>query len=247
MPEFWPCPWSLRGGLDLRVDADDLAVGVEQRAAGVAGVERGVGLDDLVDREAVRARRSERWRAETTPVVSVRSRPNGLPIAKIASPTWTSAESPRVSVRELLAPGSTLSSATSVDGSAPTTRRCIVVPSPTLTLTVEAPGDDVVVGHEVAVGRDDEARAGGGALRGAAEGAGGLLSDARGHEGDGVLGLVEGLAGGEPRGRGDRGGGARGGSVDGRRARVVGGGSGDQRAATASDERGHAERQQFRS
>src|SRR5215213_10247899 len=32
-------------GGDLGVDADDLAVLVEQRAAGVAGVERGVGLD----------------------------------------------------------------------------------------------------------------------------------------------------------------------------------------------------------
>ena len=40
-------------GLDLRVDADDLAGGVEQRAAGVAGVERGVGLDHVADREAV--------------------------------------------------------------------------------------------------------------------------------------------------------------------------------------------------
>ena len=33
---------------NLLVDADDLAVGVEQRAAGVAGVDRGVGLDATV-------------------------------------------------------------------------------------------------------------------------------------------------------------------------------------------------------
>ena len=34
-----------RGGLDLLVDADHLAVGVEQRPARVARVDRGVGLD----------------------------------------------------------------------------------------------------------------------------------------------------------------------------------------------------------
>src|ERR671930_577817 len=41
-----------RGG-DLRVDADHAPGLVEQRPARVAGVDRGVGLDDLVDREAV--------------------------------------------------------------------------------------------------------------------------------------------------------------------------------------------------
>ena len=46
-----PSPPPARG--DLRVDADHLALGVEQRAARVAGVDRRVGLDDLVDREAV--------------------------------------------------------------------------------------------------------------------------------------------------------------------------------------------------
>src|SRR4051794_19237225 len=40
--------------LDLRVDADDAAGRVEQRTAGVAGVDRRVGLDDAVDLEAVR-------------------------------------------------------------------------------------------------------------------------------------------------------------------------------------------------
>ena len=39
--------------LDLRVDADHAAGGVEQRAARVARVDRGVGLDDAVDLEAV--------------------------------------------------------------------------------------------------------------------------------------------------------------------------------------------------
>src|SRR6185436_4798689 len=40
--------------LDLGIDADDVAVGVEQRAAGVAVVDRGVRLDRAVDREVVR-------------------------------------------------------------------------------------------------------------------------------------------------------------------------------------------------
>ena len=41
-------------GRDLRVDADHVAAVVEQGAAGVAGVDRRVGLDHVVDREAVR-------------------------------------------------------------------------------------------------------------------------------------------------------------------------------------------------
>ena len=73
---------------DLRVDADDAAARVEQRAAGVAGVDRGVGLQDVADREAVLQRRDlALQRREMTPVVSVRSRPNGLPIATVGSPT----------------------------------------------------------------------------------------------------------------------------------------------------------------
>ena len=43
-------------GGDLRVDADHAAGRVEQRAARVAGVERRVGLDDVLDREAARRR-----------------------------------------------------------------------------------------------------------------------------------------------------------------------------------------------
>ena len=42
-----------RGGRDLRVDADHAALGVEQRAARVAGVDRGVGLQHAGDVEAV--------------------------------------------------------------------------------------------------------------------------------------------------------------------------------------------------
>src|SRR6186997_2369141 len=40
--------------LDLSVDADDLALSVEERTARVAVVDRGVGLDRVVDRKVVR-------------------------------------------------------------------------------------------------------------------------------------------------------------------------------------------------
>ena len=54
------------------------------------------------------------------PVVTVRSRPNGLPIATTGSPTstWSSRRARAASAHRALA--STLSSATSVDGSLPT-------------------------------------------------------------------------------------------------------------------------------
>src|SRR5206468_6499631 len=42
-------------GRDLRVDADHATVAVDQRTAGVAGVDRRIGLDDMLDRESVRS------------------------------------------------------------------------------------------------------------------------------------------------------------------------------------------------
>ena len=65
---------------------------------------------------------SRRWSAETTPVVSVRSSPNGLPIATVGSPTRTEPESPRSSgVSSRSSPStSTRSSARSVSASFPT-------------------------------------------------------------------------------------------------------------------------------
>ena len=53
-----------RLALDLRVDADDAAAVVEQRAAGVAVVDRGVGLDRVRDREVVRRRHLAMERAD---------------------------------------------------------------------------------------------------------------------------------------------------------------------------------------
>src|SRR5205085_2781474 len=42
------------GAGDLRVDAEHMTAAVEERAAGVAGVDRRVGLDHIVDRRAIR-------------------------------------------------------------------------------------------------------------------------------------------------------------------------------------------------
>jgi hypothetical protein len=72
-----------------------------------------------------------------TPVVSVRSRPYGLPIAYAGSPTSTPPESASVSGVRLLA--STFRSARSVEASVPTTFAFSVLPSPILALTEEAP------------------------------------------------------------------------------------------------------------
>src|SRR6201989_2037000 len=47
-------PAAVAAGLDLRVDPDHAAGRVEERAAGGAGGERGVGLDDAVDLDTVR-------------------------------------------------------------------------------------------------------------------------------------------------------------------------------------------------
>ena len=63
----------------------------------------------------------ERSAAETTPTESDWFWPNGLPIAATASPTSTSFSDPRVSGFRSRPSGSTLSRATSENGSKPTT------------------------------------------------------------------------------------------------------------------------------
>ena len=71
------------------------ADGVEQRAAAVAGVDRGVGLDQV--RRAARCRRSwiGRPMADTMPLVTVFVNvPSGLPIATTSWPTLSASESP---------------------------------------------------------------------------------------------------------------------------------------------------------
>ena len=63
-----------------------------------------------------------RCSALTIPLVTVSSRPNGLPIATTPSPTWTALESPSWSGSSSEAGASTFSTARSVEGSVPTTR-----------------------------------------------------------------------------------------------------------------------------
>ena len=67
-----------------------------------------------------------RCSAETTPVVSVRSSPNGLPIATVGSPTRTAEESPSASGCRSASLGLTDSTARSVSASLPTTRAATV-------------------------------------------------------------------------------------------------------------------------
>ena len=101
---------------DRGVDADQLAAQVDQRAAGVAGVDRRVGLDELL--VARRRRRAERPTALTMPEVTVWPTPNGLPIATTKSPTLIASESPmRTAVSDS---AGMRSSAMSVPGSVPT-------------------------------------------------------------------------------------------------------------------------------
>ena len=64
--------------------------------------------------------RNERFRLLMMPVVSVRSRPNGLPMAKTRRPTSSFDESPQGSGTSFSAGASIFSTARSLFGSAPT-------------------------------------------------------------------------------------------------------------------------------
>ena len=151
---------------DLGVDADHAAVRVQQRAARVARVDR-------TRRSGSRSRSRSRWaprsraaRADTMPVVTVRVKPNGLPIATTGSPTLASLESPSGTGGAFpIFSGSTLSTARSVDGSRPFTSAGDLV-----AVLLEAHRHVVRALHDVGVGDDgavavhEEARAGGRAL-----------------------------------------------------------------------------------
>src|SRR4051812_139328 len=70
-----------------------------------------------------------RFRALTIPAVTVSSRPNGLPIATTPSPTSSADESPRASGCSLPEGASTLITARSDEGSAPTSFAVYLLPS----------------------------------------------------------------------------------------------------------------------
>ena len=174
-------------GLDLRVDADHLAGGVEQRTARVAGVDRRVGLQDVVDREAVgrrdlalkrrdHARRQRPFQVEG--VADRVDRVADLGGARVAERERVQGQAVRVDAQHGEIVGGVLADDLRFDGLA----------------FFEADRDlhgvldDVVVGEDRAVGVDHDAGAGGGslALRFAAEQERRftLLHDRGGHERD---------------------------------------------------------------
>ena len=74
----------------MRWHADQLALQIDQRAAGVAGIDRRVGLDEVLVESALP---SERPSALMMPEVTVWLSANGLPIASTKSPTSALLES----------------------------------------------------------------------------------------------------------------------------------------------------------
>ncbi len=79
-----------------------------------------------------------RWSAETMPVVTVWSKPNGLPIAIVGSPTCRSFEFPSGIGLRSASSGSTLRTARSLERSAPTTSASTTSSSPNRTVTSSA-------------------------------------------------------------------------------------------------------------
>ena len=138
------------------VDADDATDGVDQRTAGVAGIDRGVGLQDV----------SSACRFVLTVTVQAGDDPtrdaepalerSALPIATTSSPTWTLLESSVHTAGRL--PASTLRTATSALGSRPTAPRVERAAVIELELGGLCLADHVHVRREVAVRRQDEGR-----------------------------------------------------------------------------------------
>ena len=81
---------------------------------------------------------SERPSAETTPAVTVASKPSGLPIAMAIWPRRNFELSPSVAAGSATS-SSTRSSARSVSGSSPSTRACNSRPSSVVSTTLRAP------------------------------------------------------------------------------------------------------------
>ena len=100
--------------------------------------------------------RKVRPRALTTPAVTVESKPNGLPIATTSWPTRRPADSPSCACGNPDA--SACTTATSVHGSAPTTRPETSRPSFKRTRNAARAPDDVMVREQKAVGREQKPR-----------------------------------------------------------------------------------------
>ena len=162
-------------GLDLLVDADHPGAGVEQRAAGVAGVDRGVGLDRALDLEF--GQRSDR-------AVGRRDDPDRerLLLAEGAADRRHRLADDEARCRRRARAGAgrsrsgrPSSRATSAKGSKPTISAGTTLRSGNstktcfgrLALAARFVGDDVGVGDDLAVRVEDEAGALGGAGRAA--------------------------------------------------------------------------------
>ena len=90
------------------------------------------------------------------PAVTVRSSPNGFPIATTASPTRTASESPRGRGVRARACALIFKRARSVEGSTPDDRRLDAVVAREIDLDLAGAFDHVVVRDDVAVLVDDE-------------------------------------------------------------------------------------------
>ena len=113
-------------------------VEVDQRAAGVARVDRGVGLQEVGEqRPPALPPPTARPRAESTPVVTVLESPNGLPIATTVSPIRRLALLPSGVAGSPLA--ATLSTARSASRSEPSTVASSSRPSSVVTRMRDAP------------------------------------------------------------------------------------------------------------
>ena len=88
-------------GENRGVDANDFAVHIDQRATGVAGIDRGVRLDERL--ELALGNDICGRLAETIPAVTVSCRPNGLPMARTQSPTCMLSELPSLRGRQRFA------------------------------------------------------------------------------------------------------------------------------------------------
>ena len=81
------------------VDADDLAARGHQRPAGIAGIERGVGLDHVLDQPAAARAASGRAPRPRRRSPSI-SKPSGLPIATTSWPRLSRFESPNAALSD---------------------------------------------------------------------------------------------------------------------------------------------------
>jgi len=70
------------GGVNRGVDANAITVRIDERAAGIAAVDGGVGLNGFINESGLAGLPPVRPRALTTPVVSVDWEAEGLPMAR---------------------------------------------------------------------------------------------------------------------------------------------------------------------